>query len=105
MVDEKDLVPASENENAKQKEEAVKSYVAQAFRNHRYNQTKALVKTQEEDDLLQSPAEHDKGHKRLRSLNGVVLDLSSLTYCIIFGDYTSWVLKSEDGVRSKYREH
>ena len=26
MVDEKDLVPASENENAKQKEEAVKSY-------------------------------------------------------------------------------
>jgi len=37
VVDEKDLVPASENENAKQKEEAVKSYVTEAFGNHCHN--------------------------------------------------------------------
>jgi len=30
-VDVKNLVPAAKNENAKQKEEAVKSYVSEAF--------------------------------------------------------------------------
>ena len=52
MVDNQNLVPASKDENAEQKEEAVESDVAKAFGNHGYNKTKGLVKSQEEDDLL-----------------------------------------------------